>query len=161
MINRSSDCQWKRNSKLILITILLHQNCVWRRPPFVSLAPNLTRFSDRWNSANAPVHEWCLTTCEGATEKISEFQDSRWESNARPLLRGEQIETSTHPSGQTPGTWTFEDFRPLGPKWCSNDLPCLPNAPPKEQSSSVPVVCNKAYIYLRCAETLIQDRKLF
>ena len=38
---------------------------------------------------------------------------------------------------------------------------CLSNAPPKEQSSSVPVVCNKACVYSRYAETSIQDVKLF
>ena len=32
--------------------------------------------------------------------------------------------------------------------------------PPKEQSSSAPVVFNKACVYSLCAETLIQDRKL-
>ena len=52
-------------------------------------------------------------------------------------------------------------FPPPGPKWCSKSLPhrriCLSNAPPKEQSSSVPVVCHKACAYSRYAETLIQD----
>ena len=57
--------------------------------------------------------------------------------------------------------------RSLGRKWCSNALPyrriCLSNAPPKEQSASpaVPVVCNKACVYSRYAETLIPDGKLF
>ena len=46
--------------------------------------------------------------------------------------------------------WRFDrsNSSPLGPKWCSNALAyrqvCLSNAPPKEQFSSVPVVCNKA-----------------
>ena len=38
---------------------------------------------------------------------------------------------------------------------------CLSNVPPKEQSSSVPVVCNKACVYSRYTETSIQDGKLF
>jgi len=50
------------------------------------------------------------------------------------------------------------------PKWCSNALPyrriSLSNAPPKEHSSSVPVVCNKACAYSLYAETLIQDAVL-
>ena len=59
------------------------------------------------------------------------------------------------PPGQTPGIWIFEDWivhipAPLGPKWCSNALPyrgiCLSNAPPKEQSSSTPVIFNKACV---------------
>ena len=33
---------------------------------------------------------------------------------------------------------------------------CLSNATPKEQSSSVPVVCSKAFAYSRYAETSIQ-----
>ena len=38
---------------------------------------------------------------------------------------------------------------------------CETNAPPKEQSSSVPVVCNKTCVHSRYTETWIQDGKLF
>ena len=38
---------------------------------------------------------------------------------------------------------------------------CLTNVPPKEQSSSVPVVCNKACVHSRYTETSIQGGKLF
>ena len=37
---------------------------------------------------------------------------------------------------------------------------CLSNAPSKEQSSSVPVVCNKACVYSWLAEMSVQDGKL-
>ena len=54
--------------------------------------------------------------------------------------------------------------RSLGPKWCSSAIPycgiCLSNAPPQDQSSSLPVVCDKASTYSRYAETKIQEGKL-
>ena len=71
-------------------------------------------------------------------------------------------------AGQTLGILTFEDRilkipAPHEPMWCSNALPyriSLSNALPKEQFS-VFVVSNKACVYSRYAETLIQDGKLF
>ena len=64
------------------------------------------------------------------------------------------------PPRVNPGNVNFwrldrSNSRPLGPKWCSNALP------PKEQSSSVPVVCNKACVHSQYTETSIQDGKLF
>ena len=64
------------------------------------------------------------------------------------------------PSGKTQAfeLLKIERFksRPLEPKWGSNTQPyrriCLSNAPPKEQSSSPPVVFNKACVHLRYAE---------
>ena len=38
---------------------------------------------------------------------------------------------------------------------------CLSNAPPKEHSSLVPVISNKACVYLWYTETSTQDGKLF
>ena len=70
------------------------------------------------------------------------------------------------PPGANPGhlnLWRLDrsNSRPIGPKWCSNALPyrriCLSNAPAKEQSPSVPLVCNKDCAYSRYAETLINN----
>ena len=72
----------------------------------------------------------------------------------KTYLCADEIETSTSSQGKPQA---FELLKigsgvqipaPLGPKWYSNALPylriCLPNATPKEQSSSIPVVGNKA-----------------
>ena len=82
-------------------------------------------------------------------------------------LCADQIETSTPPP---PGISTFEDWivqipDPSGQNGVQMPYSivgfCLTNAPPKEQSSSVPVVCNKACVHSRYTETSIQDGKLF
>ena len=87
----------------------------------------------------------------------------------KTYLCADEIETST--SSQTKPR-AFEILKtgsgvqipaPLGPKWYSNAPPhrpiCLPNAPPKEQSSSIPVVCKKACN--KVCKILIQDGKRF
>ena len=86
-------------------------------------------------------------------------------------LCADQVETSTSPPPRANlGHLNFSrldrsNSRPLGPKWCSNVLPCRRilsvKCPPKEQSSSVPVVCNKACVHSRYKETSVQDGKLF
>ena len=74
-------------------------------------------------------------------------------------LCADQLETSTSapPPRANPGHLNFwrldrSNSRPLWPKWCSNALPyrriCLSNAPPKEQSSSAPVIFNKACVHV-------------
>ena len=72
-------------------------------------------------------------------------------STAASSLRTDQIETSP-PLAHKPRAFEL----------CSNALPivgfCLSNAPLKEKSSSVPVVCNKGCVYSPNAETSIQDR---
>ena len=74
------------------------------------------------------------------------------------------------PRVETPGIRTFKDWivqvpSPSGQNGVQMPYPivgfCLSNAPPKEQSYSVPVVCNKACAYSQYAETSMQDEKLF
>ena len=86
------------------------------------------------------------------------------------MLCANQIGTSHFPPGQTPYIWTFEDWIVQIPAPSGQNGVQMPyrivgfflsNAPPKKQSSLVPVVCDKACIYSRYAETLIQDGKLF
>ena len=85
------------------------------------------------------------------------------------------IETSTSPPPPPGKPRAFELLKigsfivqipaPLGQNVVQMPYPivafCLSNTPPKEQSSSVLDVCNKAGVYSRYAKTSIQEGKLF